>query len=153
MNTVNSFKEPKKHGSSEFAFEIYDISSKLARQFAINHWHEETEIIYRVKAKGNPHNIYSKSKCQTDVIKESDTIEELCDEFVLYYMDLNEQSDKDTFYPYAQYERCGNVWQKDKKNIIEKTIKGHHTLYGAIWTDKGLIYVAKMNDKGELENE
>ena len=23
-------------------------------------------------------------------------------------------------------------------------------IYGAIWTDKGLIYVAKMNDKGEL---
>jgi len=25
------------------------------------------------------------------------------------------------------------------------------TIYGAIWTDKGLIYVAKMNDKGEFE--
>lgn len=24
-------------------------------------------------------------------------------------------------------------------------------VYGAIWTDKGLIYIAKMNDKGELE--
>lgn len=24
-------------------------------------------------------------------------------------------------------------------------------IYGAIWTDKGLIYVAKMNEKGELE--
>ena len=24
-------------------------------------------------------------------------------------------------------------------------------VYGAIWTSKGLIYVAKMNDKGELE--
>ena len=24
-------------------------------------------------------------------------------------------------------------------------------IYGAIWTSKGLIYVAKMNDKGELE--
>ena len=24
-------------------------------------------------------------------------------------------------------------------------------IYGAIWTDKGLIYVAKMNKKGELE--
>ena len=23
--------------------------------------------------------------------------------------------------------------------------------YGAIWTDKGLIYVAKMNSNGELE--
>ena len=24
-------------------------------------------------------------------------------------------------------------------------------IYGAIWTNKGLIYVAEMNDKGELE--
>ena len=24
-------------------------------------------------------------------------------------------------------------------------------IYGAIWTDKGLIYVAKMNEEGELE--
>lgn len=28
---------------------------------------------------------------------------------------------------------------------------GGDELYGAIWTNKGLIYVAKMNDKGELE--
>ena len=27
--------------------------------------------------------------------------------------------------------------------------RGH--IMGAIWTDKGLVYVAKMNDKGELE--
>ncbi len=25
------------------------------------------------------------------------------------------------------------------------------TIYGAIWTEKGLTYVAKMNDEGELE--
>ncbi len=25
------------------------------------------------------------------------------------------------------------------------------SIYGCIWTSKGLIYVAKMNDKGELE--
>ena len=24
-------------------------------------------------------------------------------------------------------------------------------VYGAIWTDKGLIYVAKMNNKGEFK--
>ena len=30
-------------------------------------------------------------------------------------------------------------------------IKNGGTIKGAIWTDKGLIYVAKMNDKGELE--
>ena len=27
----------------------------------------------------------------------------------------------------------------------------YDVLYGAIWTDKGLIYVAKMNEDDELE--
>ena len=35
----------------------------------------------------------------------------------------------------------------DMKWFVEKG----DNVYGAIWTDKGLIYVAKMNDKGELE--
>ena len=33
-------------------------------------------------------------------------------------------------------------FEKDKEKVV---------VYGSIWTDKGLIYVAKMNDKGELE--
>jgi hypothetical protein len=34
------------------------------------------------------------------------------------------------------------------------TAKGIYPLamiYGAVWTDEGLIYVAQMNKKGELE--
>ena len=62
--------------------------------------------------------------------RQADTIEELCDEFVV---DLN-----------------------GKKIISALTFErsldyGGDEIYGAIWTDKGLIYVAKMNDKGELE--
>ena len=60
--------------------------------------------------------------------KVADTIEELCDEFV-YHL------------------KSGGKFIDDKlakSNVYEN-------IYGAIWTDKGLIYVAKMNDKGELE--
>ena len=39
----------------------------------------------------------------------------------------------------------------DLKNLTNYWAKGWTEIYGAIWTDKGLIYVAKMNDKGELE--
>ena len=85
-----------------------------------------------------------------EAIKYADTIEELCDEFVLYYLPLEEMSNNESWIPYAQYERRG-VWQKMRNEIIDKTLKSKSTLYGAIWTDKGLIYVAKMNDKGELE--
>lgn len=34
---------------------------------------------------------------------------------------------------------------------LEEAGQLNNTIYGAIWTDKGLIYVAKMNEKGELE--
>ena len=61
----------------------------------------------------------------------ADTIEDLCDEFV-----------------------CDGFVHNNLKELLEfgelgKFVGG--TIYGAIWTDKGLIYVAKMNDKGELE--
>ena len=64
--------------------------------------------------------------------KQADTIEELCDEFV--YIKGNR---KTIHKPYA-------VSPKDDYEYEDK-------IYCAIWTDKGLIYVAKMNDKGELE--
>ena len=72
-------------------------------------------------------------KCQCSIkkkgiINQADTIEELCDEFVV--------EDKDEFAIFHNFKLA-----KQTKGII----------YGAIWTDKGLTYVAKMNSKGELE--
>ncbi len=67
--------------------------------------------------------------------KQADTIEELCDAFVYAkcdYMELEEAK--------CEKEWNESDWQQDGLPI-----------YGAIWTDKGLIYVAKMNEKGELE--
>ena len=66
---------------------------------------------------------------QDHIVRTADTVEELCDEYVRVNKDIHEylaSEDKPTRY------------------------KGSE-IYGAIWTDKGLIYVAKMNDKGELE--
>lgn len=78
-------------------------------------------------------NFERKTKCQCcikkkGIIKQADTIEELCDEFVV--------EDRDEFAIFHNLKLA-----KQTKGII----------YGAIWTDKGLIYVAKMNEKGELE--
>ena len=70
-------------------------------------------------------------------IKKADTIEQLCDEFVLVIDDKIHQI------------ILGETTLKDEINIIKHNKL--HKIYGAIWTDKGLIYVAKMNDKGELE--
>ena len=70
--------------------------------------------------------------CKT---KQADTIEKLCDEFVAV---VNNSPQQHQFMkPFDYYMRSLNP-----KDV---------SLFGAIWTDKGLIYVAKMNDKGELE--
>ena len=76
----------------------------------------------------------------SEIINQSDTIEELCDEFVLY-------DDETKFY---------GVLGKGFYHRIDKECKktmhlADRYIYGAIWTPKGLIYVAKMNKKGELE--
>ena len=68
------------------------------------------------------------------VIKQSENIEELCDRFVVIDKETKEVVNIVSFLEYAK------LWSYFKYNI-----------YGAIWTDKGLIYVAKMNDKGKLE--
>lgn len=60
----------------------------------------------------------------------ADTIEELCDEFV-----------------YEERLIC----KSRLKQTCEMLLKEKADIYGAIWTDNGLIYVAKMNQEGELE--
>lgn len=76
-----------------------------------------------------------------DIVKEANTIEELCDEFVGVRKSdntahLGKIEDKHWFY--EQTDWVGRV-------------ENYKVIYGAIWTDKGLIYVAKLNYKGEFE--
>ena len=70
-----------------------------------------------------------------EILKQADTIEELCDCFIGIYKDEEEIEDKEIAYFLS----------------ILADMKCFKEIYGAIWTDKGLIYVAKMNEKGELE--
>lgn len=63
------------------------------------------------------------------IIQEADTIEELCDEFVVLFEEMN--------YP-TQFR----LWHLAKK---------YKNVFGAIWTNKGLVYVAKINEEGKLE--
>lgn len=77
---------------------------------------------------------------ERDIIKQADTIEELCDEFV--------KKSKQTWNNYFVIgEDALRIF--DRKYHKEDLV--HYDYYGAIWTDKGLIYVAKMNEKRELE--
>ena len=77
----------------------------------------------------------------SDIIKEADTIEKLCDEFI-FNKERVVVLGIDNGYMKGFYDNWIDkiTWQHIKEGI-----------YGAIWTDKGLIYVAKMNEKGEFE--
>ena len=78
-------------------------------------------------------------------IKEADDIEELCDEFVF----VDEFGKKDLLDDNckAKLQECGTF------SVVHALMKQDKPkeLYGAIWTNKGLIYVAKMNKKLEME--
>ena len=75
--------------------------------------------------------------------KQANTIEELCDMFVV---GINEKM------PIEMPLREKEQYEKMKK-VVSLGIKAKLNVWLklAIWTDKGLIYVAKMNEKGELE--
>lgn len=73
---------------------------------------------------------YVESKTTVDkikIIKQADTIKDVCDEGV-----------------------CNNSLT-GFVNIYGFELYKKYKCYGAIWTNKGLIYVAKINNKGELE--
>ena len=66
----------------------------------------------------------------------ADTIQKLCDEIV-EIIDGKAQ----VVYADISFNDLAIAKIRNKNNAI---------VYGAIWTDKGLIYVAKMNEDGEL---
>lgn len=75
--------------------------------------------------------------------RKADSIKKLCDELVL--------KDLDTEMCFVMSAVHIQDIRDNWKNLMDNDYLKNHTIYGAIWTDKGLIYVAKMNDKGELE--
>ena len=66
-----------------------------------------------------------------DKYREADDIEELFDEIV--------------YVPKADSHPCVT------HSIKHPSYADYYEVYGAIWTKRGLIYVAKLNEKGEWE--
>lgn len=66
------------------------------------------------------------------ITNQSENLEELCDEFVGVDKTIENGHQLLRAIPY----KCANFWNGG--------------VYGCIWTDKGLIYVAKMDSEGKL---
>lgn len=74
--------------------------------------------------------------------RQADTIAELCD---LFYLDRGGDLDINDFYDKYQFDVAEEYYLEEIRHFIPIKLKAY------IETDKGLIYVAKMNDKGDLE--
>jgi len=74
------------------------------------------------------------------ILKQAGTIEQLCDEFV----GIRKSDHK------AYTGKLDGYWFEETNGWLGRLDK-YEIIYGAIWTDKGLIYVAKMNNKGKFE--
>ena len=115
---------------------IYD-GSLLLREYTGWYFHEKSKLY---------------AFTEGDIFKQADTIEELCDGFVV----INRFNKRKYLYSkkgFIKRVERNNTYNRDKNTYQDKLehLLDYNTIYGAIWTDKGLIYVAKMNEKGELE--
>lgn len=90
-----------------------------------------------------PNPDYRMSVHHDEIEREADSIEELCDEFVVF-----EESENNGF-PLTCPKEAFDAFRKVVLFGMQRQL--NCWLKGAIWTSRGLIYVAKMNEKGELE--
>lgn len=81
--------------------------------------------------------IYGNFIENNEILNQSENLEELCDEFV--YVRNKPSLEK----PLTSLIRDISIIDKVRK-------KSNTTVYGCIWTSKGLIYVAKMGSEGKL---
>ena len=94
---------------------------------------------------------------KTEILKQSDNLEELCDEFVYIkdgiasqYLTIDFKFKRDDEFCALRNKLTANGIAEISKGISKYELENGELKF-AIWTDKGLIYVSKMNDKGELE--
>lgn len=108
------------------------IRTKMFQILEVTKKEEDTsykDVCYWYKCKRNRYKIHSDF-----VIKESENIEELCDEFILF--------DDENKIHYKSQE--GAMWWLGA-SLYPKSVRG------AIFTNEGIIYVAKCNENNELE--
>lgn len=91
------------------------------------------------------------------IIKQSENLYELCDEFcyikngvVAQYLTIDFKFKRDDEFCTLKNKLTANGIAEVRKGISKYELENGELKF-AIWTSKGLIYVAKMNDKGELE--
>ena len=102
--------------------------------------------VYEINRYYEPRDYYwVKQDCEQpigsdEIIKQADTIEELCDRAIVKEHNVKEP-------------RIYNISKHNFKEAADTwfNLRKVEWVKFAIWTDKGLTFVAEMNSKGELE--
>ena len=92
-----------------------------------------------------------------EILAQSENLEELCDEFcyikngvVSQYLTISFKYKRDDEFCALRNKLTANAIAEISKGISKYELENGELKF-AIWTDRGLIYVAKMNENGELE--
>ena len=94
----------------------------------------------------NVDNLISKEDLEEITIREAKTIEELCDEFVCEWFDKEVNRYRHVYCSF-KIGQSKELYRRD----IPLPANVDFEIYAGIWVNnKGLIYVAKMNENGEL---
>lgn len=90
------------------------------------------------------------------VIKQSENLEELCDEYcyikddvISQYLTIDFKFKRDDEFCALRNKLTANGIAEISKGISKYELENGELKF-AIWTDKGLIFVAKMNSEGKL---
>ncbi len=112
--------------------------------------YDTENLIYRTIKDNKVYQVgwdVEKPTFEADILAEADTPEELIDAYVFV------SKSGETHYVYFKSFDMGVCLGSRIEN--DETFKNHllenGNVYGAIWTDKGLIYVIKLNEKGDSE--
>lgn len=100
--------------------------------------------VYEVKVNKYHELVYCKNNqivLSCNILNKSENLEELCDLFI-------DEETKTIFHKHNGYVIN---WKTNMVYSLKALSESCRSVKGAIYTDKGLIYVAKINDKGELE--
>ena len=75
-----------------------------------------------------------------DILEYSENLQELCDLFI-------DEETKTIFHKHNGYVIN---WKTNMFYSLKELSESYHSVKGAIYTDEGLIYVAKMDNEGKL---
>ena len=126
-------------------FEVRTISDEPIIDFDGKPDYDDTRAVYTTTDER--HTYYYGE----DVIKEADTIEELCDGYYLYN-GYDDKFNPDRIYTTDEKTKALDDC-KDLAFYIDLMCRGRYIceLRAFIETDKGLIFIGKFNEKGDLE--